>query len=51
MTLGEITLFETVAREIKKDGLTKFPSAGKLKAELNELSARMAACKRNFERI
>ena len=37
---SEITLFEAAAREIKKARLTKLPSAEKLKAELDGLSAR-----------
>ena len=37
---SEIILFEAAAREIKKAGLTKLPSAEKLKAELDGLSAR-----------
>ena len=40
---SEIILFEAAAKEIKKAGLTKLPSAEKLKAELNELSARKTA--------
>ena len=35
---SEIILFEAAAREIKKAGLTKLPSAEKLKAELGGLS-------------
>ena len=36
---SEIILFETAAREIKEAGLTKLPSAEKLRAELNGLTA------------
>ena len=36
---SEIILFEAAAKEIKKAGLTKLPSAEKIKAELNELTA------------
>ena len=36
MALREIILFEAAAREIKKAGLTKLPSAEKLKTELDE---------------
>ena len=42
---SEIILFEAAAREIKKAGLTKLPSAEKLKAELNELAARKTSLK------
>ena len=37
---SEIILFEAAAREIKKAGLTKLPSAEKLKAELDDLAIR-----------
>lgn len=40
---SEIILFEAAAREIKKAGLTKLPSAEKIKAELNELTTRKTA--------
>ena len=43
---SEIILFEAIAREIKKAGLTKLPSTEKLKAELDGLSSR----KQNFGR-
>ena len=48
---SEIILFETAAREIKKAGLTKLPSAGKLKAELNELTARKTALQAELRKI
>lgn len=40
---SEIILFEAAAREIKKAGLTKLPSAEKLKAELDGLAAHKTA--------
>ena len=40
---SEIILFEAAAKEIKKDGLTKLPSAEKLKAGLDRLAARKTA--------
>jgi hypothetical protein len=40
---SEIILFETVAREIKKAGLTKLPSSKKLKAKLAGLAAHKTA--------
>ena len=40
---SEIILFEAAAREIKKAGLSKLPSAEKLKAELDGLTARKTA--------
>ena len=48
---SEIILFEAAAREIKKAGLTKLPSAEKLKAELNELTARKAALQVELRKI
>ena len=45
------SLFETAAREIKKAGLTKLPSAEKLKAELNELTARKTALQAELRKI
>ena len=45
---SEIILFEAAAREIKKAGLTKLPSAENLKAELDGLAARKAALKAEF---
>lgn len=48
---SEIILFETAAREIKKAGLTKLPSAEKLKAELNELIARKTALQAELRKI
>ena len=48
---SEIILFEAAAREIKKVGLTKLPSAEKLKAELNELAARKAALQAKLRKI
>ena len=48
---SEIILFEAAAREIKKAGLTKLPSAEKLKAELNELAARKAALQAKLRKI
>ena len=41
--MSKIILFETVAREIKKAGLTKLPSAERLKAKLDSLVARKTA--------
>ena len=48
---SEIILFETAAREIKKAGLTKLPSAEKLKAELNEPTARKTALQAELRKI
>ena len=45
---SEIILFEAADREIKKAGLTKLPSAEKLKAELKELTARKTALQAEF---
>ena len=48
---SEIILFEAAAREIKKAGLNKLPSAEKLKAELNGLSARKATLQAELWKI
>ena len=48
---SEIILFEAAAREIKKAGLAKLPSAEKLKAELNELTARKTALQAELRKI
>ena len=48
---SEIILFEAAAREIKKDGLAKLPSAEKLKAELDGLFARKAALQTELRKI
>ena len=48
---SEIILFEAVAKEIKKAGLTKLPSAEKLKAELDGLSARKTALQTELRKI
>ena len=48
---SEIILFEAAAREIKKVGLTKLPSAEKLKAELDSLSARKTALQTELRKI
>ena len=48
---SEIILFEAAAREIKKAGLTKLPSAEKLKAELGGLSARKTALQTELRKI
>ena len=48
---SEIILFEAAAREIKKAGLTKLPSAEKLKEELNELTARKTALQVELRKI
>ena len=48
---GEIILFEAAAKEIKKAGLTKLPSAEKLKAELNGLAARKTALQEKLRKI
>ena len=44
-------MFEAAAREIKKAGLTKLPSAEKLKAELDGLSARKTALQSELRKI
>ena len=48
---SEVILFEAAAREIKKAGLTKLPSADKLKAELDGLSARKTALQSELRKI
>ena len=48
---SEIILFEAAAREIKKTGLTKLPSAEKLKAELDGLAARKTALQEELRKI
>ena len=44
-------MFEAAAREIKKAGLTKLPSAENLKAELDGLAARKAALQVEFQKV
>ena len=44
-------MFEAAAKEIKKAGLTKLPSAEKLKAEINELTARKTALQAELRQI
>ena len=44
-------MFEAAAREIKKTGLTKLPSAEKLKAELDGLAARKTALQEELRKI
>ena len=48
---SEIILFEAAAREIKKAGLSKLPSAEKLKAELDSLAARKTALQAKLRKI
>ena len=48
---SEIILFEAAAREIKKAGLTKLPSAEKLKAELDGLAARKTTLQAELRKI
>ena len=48
---SEIILFEAVAREIKKAGLTKLPSAEKIKAELDELTTHKTALQAELRKI
>jgi hypothetical protein len=48
---SEIILFEAAAREIKKAGLAKLPSAEKLKAKLNELTARKTGLQAELRKI
>lgn len=48
---SEIILFEAAAREIKKAGLTKLPSAEKLKAELDGLAVRKTALQAELRKI
>ena len=47
----EIILFEAAAREIKKAGLAKLPPSEKLKAELEELSARKTTLQAELRKI
>lgn len=49
--LRGIILFEAAAREIKKAGLSKFPSAEKPKAELDGFPARKAALQAEHQKI
>ena len=44
-------MFEAAAREIKKAGLTKLPSAEKLKAELDGLAARKTTLQAELRKI
>ena len=48
---SEIILFEAAAKAIKKVGLTKLPSAEKLKAELDGLSAHKTALQAELRKI
>ena len=48
---SEIILFEVAAREIKKAGLAKLPSAKKLKAELDVLAARKTALQTELRKV
>ena len=48
---SEIILFESAAREIKKAGLTKLPSAEKLKEKLDGLTARKIALQTELQKI
>ena len=48
---SEIILFEAAAREIKKAGLDKLPSAEKMKAEMDELAARKAALQAEYKKV
>ena len=48
---SEIILFEAAARDIKKAGLTKLPSAEKLKAELDGLAGRKTALQTELRRV
>ena len=48
---SEVILFEAAAREIKKAGLTRLPSAEKLKAELDVLTAQKAALQVEFRKV
>ena len=48
---SEIILFEAAAREIKKFGLTKLPSAEKLKVELDGLDARKNALQSELRKV
>lgn len=44
-------MFEAAAREIKTSGLTKLPSAKKLKAEQDDLAARKTALQAELRKI
>ena len=48
---SKIILFEAAAREIKKAGLARLPSAEKLKVELDGLSARKTALQAELRKI
>ena len=48
---SEIILFEAAARDIKKAGLTKLPSAEKLKEKLDGLAARKTALQTELRKI
>ena len=48
---SEIILFEAAAREIRKAGLTKLPSAEKLKVELDRLTTRKTALQAELRKI
>ena len=48
---SEVILFEAAAREIKKAGLTKLPSAEKLKVELDGLAARKTALQAELRKV
>ena len=48
---SEIILFEAAARDIKEAGITKLPSAKKLKAELDELSSCKTALQAELRKI
>lgn len=48
---SEIILFEAAAREIRKAGLNKLPSAEKLKAELDGLAVRKTALQAELRKI
>ena len=48
---SEVILFEAAAREIKKAGLPKLPSAEKLKAELDGLTARKTALQAELRKV
>ena len=48
---SEIILFEAAAKEVKKAGLTKLPSAEKLKVELDRLTTRKTALQAELRKI
>ena len=48
---SEIILFKAAAREIKKAGFTKLPSAEKVKAELNKLTTRKTVLQTKIRNI